>query len=138
MHRFRQNLKLIALGARLFQQIGRRRLAGKQQNLDLRQYPSNADSRIDSVQIGHDHIRDQHVRLKAGSLRKSGFAGVNGASLKPALIQYHGQRVGDHSFIVGNKDLGFRCAIGHTLLDELPALQNQKMMYNAANWVWGK
>ena len=38
---------------------------------------------------------------------KRAFAGVNGARLKTALIQNHGQRIGNYAFIVNNKDLRF-------------------------------
>jgi hypothetical protein len=45
------------------------------------------------------------------------FARVNGAGFKAALVQNHGQRVGDHSFVVGDQHLGFHRVFRHSLLD---------------------
>ena len=55
-------------------------------------------------------IFDKTGTLTTGDLRLAEVrpvAGVDGASLKSALIQNHSQRVGDHSLIVGNKNLRF-------------------------------
>ena len=45
------------------------------------------------------------------------LAGIDGAGFKAALVENHSQRVGDHSFVVGNQHLGFGVFFGHTLLD---------------------
>ena len=106
MHRLGQNLELVPLRARLLQQIGRGRLAGKQQDLDLRQHRPHLDGRIDAVQIGHDHIGNQHIRRKCGGQLQRFFAGIHRAGVKPALVQNHGQRVCDDLFVIGYKNLG--------------------------------
>lgn len=56
VHRFGEDVELVPVLARLLEQIGSGRLALKQENLDRWQQCTNANGRIDSVQVGHDHV----------------------------------------------------------------------------------
>ena len=76
------------------------------------QQGADPDGRVDSVQAGHDDIGDEHVRLEGRGQLDGLFAGIDGAGLKAALIQNHGQRIGDHPFIVGNQNFGFGSVSG--------------------------
>ncbi len=63
---------------------------------------------------------------KMGASSSAFLARVNGASLKTALVQDHGQCIGNNLFVVGNQDLGFGVVFGHTLLKaqiEAPTLR---------------
>ena len=127
-----QNLELVALGARLLKQVGRGCLAGKEQDLDLRQQGADPDRRVDAVQIGHDDVGDEHIRLKCRGQLDGLFAGIDGAGFKAALVQNHGQRVGNDSFIVDDQHLGFELIFGHTLLEaESSRRRGSFMAFNA-------
>ena len=117
MDRFGQYLEIVTLCMSLLQQIGGGCLAGKKQDLDGWQQGANADGGINAVQVGHDDIGDQHVGLEGGRKFKGFFAGIHGACLKAALVQDHGQGVGDDPFVIGDKDFGFVNLVGHMLLD---------------------
>jgi hypothetical protein len=59
---------------------------------------------------------DEHVRHESGHHFERTFAGVDGASLKAALIQNHRQGIGNYTFIVNDKDFRFRLVLSHILL----------------------
>jgi hypothetical protein len=101
----RQDLELVALGAGAFQQVGRRRLAGEEQDLAARQELADVDGRLDAVHVGHDHVADDEVGLdRTGALDGSG-AGVDGRSVETGLVEDDGQGIGDDLLVVYDKDL---------------------------------
>ena len=113
MHRLGQNLKLVALRARLLQQIGGGSLAGEEQNLDARQQRPYPNRRVDSVQPAHNHVGDEHLRDKLAGNFHSLLAGIGHPRIKAIFVQDHRQRVCDHPFIIGDEHFRFVRAIRH-------------------------
>src|ERR1019366_1593537 len=117
VNRLGEDLKLVTLGTRLLKQISGCGLPGKEQNFYFGQQGSNLNGRVNAIQVSHNDVGDQHVRLVRGSHLKRGFAGINSAGLETALVQNHGQRISNDSFVVYNKDFGLNLVLGHTLLN---------------------
>jgi hypothetical protein len=116
MDRLDEYFKVVSLSVCLVEEIGRGGLSGEEQDLDGRQQGADADGSVDSVEVGHHDVRDEHVGLKCERGFKGFLARVYRAGKKAALVEDHCQRVGNYGFIVYDEDFGFRTWIGHKLL----------------------
>src|SRR5262249_14618946 len=106
MDRLGQDLKFVSLGAGFFQEIGRSRLAGEQQNLAVRKQFANTNRSLDAVHVLHDDVADDQVWSNLSSLFDRCRAGVDRVRLKTILVEDKREAVSDHLLIVNNKDTG--------------------------------
>ena len=80
MDRLCQNLELMALPLCAVQQVGGGGLPGKEQYFARGQHLANLNRRVNAVQVGHNHVADQHVRLQRLRSFHGLFSAVNSAS----------------------------------------------------------
>jgi hypothetical protein len=102
-----QNFEFVALRPRFLQQVGRSRLAGKQENLAGWQQAADLNRSIDAVHVVHDHIADDHLRLDGLGHLDSRFATVCSHRVKTVSVQNNDQRVGDHALVIDHQYLWF-------------------------------
>lgn len=111
-----EDFKVVSLRVGLVEKISGGSLPGEKQDLDGRQQGTDADGRVDSVQVVHHDVRDEHVGPKCERNFEGFLAGVNRAGKKSALVEDHCQGVGNYGLIVYDEDFGLRGWIGHKLL----------------------
>ena len=103
-----EDFEVVSLGVSLVEKISGGGLAGEEQYLDGRQQGADADGSVDSVKVGHHHVRDEHVGQKCGREFQGLLARVNRAGEEAALVEDHCQCVGNYGLIVDDEDFGLR------------------------------
>jgi hypothetical protein len=102
MNRFCQDFELMALGTRALQQVGRRRLAGKQKDLAGWEELPYVNSRFYAIHVGHNDIADHEIRLNRTGSLNGARTGVHGRRIEAVLIQNDCKRVGYNPLIVND------------------------------------
>ncbi len=82
-----ENLKFIAAGTGVFQQIRRGGLAGEEKNFAGRQESANVNCGLNAVHVGHDDVADDEVGFFAAGHIDSIVAGIDGGGIETRLIQ---------------------------------------------------
>ena len=103
-----QYLKLMALTARVLQQVCGLSLAGEEKDLASGQEAANLDGCINAGHIRHHYVSYHQVR-SLGAGPGNGFsAAIHRARVKTGLVQDDGQGIGDHAFVIGYQDFWLR------------------------------
>ena len=113
---FCQNFKLVSLVPRSIEKVSRCGLPREQQNLAAGKHFANPNGGVNAIQVGHDDIADQHIRLEGPRNFNGLLTCVNGCGLKSALIEDDGKSVGDYALVIGDQHFGLLGSLRHSCI----------------------
>src|SRR6185437_5573182 len=109
-----QDLKLMSLGARGFQQISGGGLAGKQKYFAPGDGLAHLDGDVNTGNslVFEDDVADQQVGTQAARLVNGILAGIDGLGVEAVLVENDGQGIGDDMLVIHYQD--FRFGVAHS------------------------